>query len=86
MSANISERQYYDAFRERLVRLRRSLDWSQADMAAALNIPLPNYKKYERRSKFPLHLIERLALVTHRDVEFIVTGKAAIRVLSRRVA
>lgn len=80
------ERDYYDGFRERLVRLRQALNWSQAQMAEALNIPLANYKKYEVRSKFPLHLIDRLALVTHRDVEFIVTGRATVRTLGRRVA
>lgn len=73
--ATVSERNYYAALRSRLVSTRHQLDWSQADMANALGIPLANYKKYEVRSKFPLHLVERLALVTHRDVEYIVTGK-----------
>lgn len=81
-----SEREYYDSFKKRLKSLRDSLDWSQADMASALSIPLVNYKSYERRSKFPLHLVERLALVTHRDVDFIVTGRSTARMLGRRVA
>lgn len=55
-------------------------------MAEALDIPLVNYKTYEKRSKFPLHLIDKLALVTHRDVEFIVTGRSTARMLSRRAA
>lgn len=85
------ERQYWDEFRKRLVTLRLSLkrgdrSWSQADMAEALDIPLTNYKSYEQRSKFPLHLVDKLALVTHRDVEFIVTGRAPVREFRRRVA
>jgi len=44
-------------------------------MADALNVPIDNYKKYETRSKFPPHLLERLALVTHRDLDFWVCGR-----------
>lgn len=65
---------YYSGFRDRLVLLREELDWSQAQMAKALGVPLANYKKYEIRSKFPLHKIELLALVTHETVEYVVTG------------
>jgi hypothetical protein len=83
--ANPSERQYWDEFRARLVKIRTDLDWSQADAAAALDIPLTNYKSYEVRSKFPLYLIEKLALVTHRDVEFIVTGRNVVK-FRRQVA
>jgi hypothetical protein len=54
-------------------------------MAAALDIPLTNYKSYEVRSKFPQYLIEKLALVTHRDVDFIVTGRNVVR-FRRQVA
>lgn len=81
-----SAQQYYLSFRERLKDIRAQLKWSQADMANALGIPLVTYKSYEVRSKFPPHLIERLALVTHTDVGYIVTGKAPIHRLSRRVA
>lgn len=66
---------YYEDFRERLVSLRLQLNWSQPQMADALGLTLARYQKYEIRDKFPLHLIAKLALVTHRDVEFIVTGK-----------
>lgn len=83
--ASPSERQYWHEFRQRLVGLRDQLGWSQADMAKALDIPLTNYKSYEVRSKFPVHLLEKLALVTHRDVDFIVTGRN-VRELRRRAA
>jgi transcriptional regulator with XRE-family HTH domain len=71
----VSERAYYTGFRDRLRSIRIELDWSQAEMAEALGISLDNYKKYEIRSKFPPHLLEKLALVTHRRIEFIVTGR-----------
>lgn len=77
---------YYDAFRKRLVDLRKQLGWSQEDMAKALGIALPNYQKYEIRSKFPLHHLEQLARVTHRDLDFIVTGRSVARLSPRRVA
>jgi len=72
-------RGYYASFKVRLIATRKSLHWTQEDMATALGIPLVTYKSYERRSKFPLHLLEQLARVTHRDVEYIVTGKAKLR-------
>jgi transcriptional regulator with XRE-family HTH domain len=79
---------YYDQFRQRLIHVRLELDWTQEVMAQALGIPLANYKKYEIRSKFPLHLIPKLAIVTHRDVDFIVTGRtpSSPRVIRSRVA
>lgn len=80
-----TERDYHAAFRERLIATRNRLEWTQAKMASALGIELENYKKYERRSKFPLHLIEQLALVTHSEIDFIVTGRN-VRAFVRRDA
>lgn len=80
-----TERAYYDAFRTRLIATRKRLDWTQLQMATALNIELENYKKYERRSKFPLHLIEHLALVTHSEIDYIVTGRN-VKAFTRRDA
>lgn len=78
---------YYDQFRKRLLNLRLELDWTQPQMAEALGVPLDSYKKYEKRDKFPLHLLGKLALVAHRDVEFIVTGRVSgPRVIRSRVA
>lgn len=84
---DMAERAYHEAFRKRLRAIREELDWSQSEMADALGIPLENYKKYERRSKFPPHLLDRLALVTHRNIEYIVTGRGPnIRVVRARTA
>lgn len=80
-----TERAYYDDFRSRLIATRARLNWTQQQMATALGIELANYKKYERRSKFPLHLIEQLALVTHSEIDFIVTGKN-VKAFTRRSA
>jgi transcriptional regulator with XRE-family HTH domain len=74
-TAFVSDRAYYDDFRARLRTIRDELGWSQADMADALNLSVDTYKKYESRSKFPAYLFERLALITHRRIEYIVTGK-----------
>lgn len=78
-----SEREYYDAFRRRLKRLRLAADWSQQNMADALDVPLENYKAYEKRVRFPPHLLEKLALVTRSDVNYIVTGKPTLRSVKR---
>lgn len=77
--------QFYDDFRGRLVDLRLANGYSQDQFADLLEIPRHNYKKYESRSKFPLHCIPRLALVTKESVEFLVTGRNA-KVFRPRVA
>ncbi len=80
-----AERAYHETFRARLVGLRNDLGYSQPQMAEALGLSLDNYKKYETRSKFPPHLFNKLALVTHRPLEYIVTGQGPnIRPIARR--
>lgn len=84
-SEDPAERVYHEAFRARLVGLRLDLGYSQSEMAEALGLSIDNYKKYETRSKFPPHLFNKLALVTHRPLEFIVTGQGPnIRTVARR--
>ena len=82
-----SERAFHEAFRRRLKEVRDELGWTQADMAEALGVPLENYKKYERRSKFPPHLFAQLARVTHRPIEFLLTGRGPnLRIVRNRTA
>lgn len=70
-----SESAYYEAFRQRLKEFRAELNYSQTEMAQALGMTKANYQKYEDRSKFPLHKMEALALVTRKPLHFIVTGR-----------
>lgn len=81
----VTERLYHEAFRERLVALRESLGWTQPQMAKALQISVDNLKKYETIYKFPPYLYESLALVTHRDIHYIVTGKNITQFRKRAV-
>jgi transcriptional regulator with XRE-family HTH domain len=75
MAGSTTEREYYEAFSARLKATRQSLGWTQAQMAKALGVEYENFKKYEAGVRFPLHVIERLALVTQRSVDYWVTGK-----------
>lgn len=68
------ESEYHQAFRRRLREMREAIGYTQVQMATALDMPLVNYKQYEVRSKFPLHKLERLALVTHETLDYIITG------------
>ena len=73
---------YYSAFRERLKAIRLDLGFSQEQMALALGVSLAVYQKYEVRSKFPPHLLEKLSLISQRDIGFIVTGRGpSLRVI-----
>ena len=66
---------YYAAFRARLKALRKDLGYSQSQMAEAIGISLDRYKKYETRDRFPPHLLNKLALNSHRPLEYVVTGR-----------
>jgi transcriptional regulator with XRE-family HTH domain len=59
---------------------REARGWTQAQMALALGIPAERYRKYETRSPLPLYLVERFALITGRDVVYLVTGKSSASV------
>jgi hypothetical protein len=54
--------------------------YTTADMAAALQIPAENYRKYENRTPMPHHLIEPFALIVGRDVSYVLTGKSPLLV------
>jgi transcriptional regulator with XRE-family HTH domain len=71
----VTERVYYEEFRERLRARRVAMERSQEDMARALGIPKSTYEKLEQRDRFPLYLIEKLAFCTDLPVEFWVTGR-----------
>lgn len=79
----VTERAYYDDFRERLRAKRVAMNRSQADMARALGIPKSTYEKIEQRDRFPLYLIEKLALFTDMPVEYWVTGRVKFGELYR---
>jgi transcriptional regulator with XRE-family HTH domain len=70
-----THRAYYDAFRKRLVAIREELGWTQERMSELLGVTLDSYKKYETKYKFPPHLLDKLAGVTHRSLDFIVSGR-----------
>lgn len=85
MTIHETERQYYQGFAARLKTARLAMGLSQPKMALALGLEYENYKKYEQRGRYPLHAVERLALVTQRSVEFWITGHN-VRQLVRRQA
>jgi DNA-binding XRE family transcriptional regulator len=68
------EATFNEAFCARVKRLRIERGWTQAQMAAALDLPFERYKKYETRSPLPHYLVERLALTVDRDPCFVLTG------------
>lgn len=74
----VSERAYYEEFRERLRAKRVAMNRSQDEMARALGIPKSTYEKLEQRDRFPLYLIEKLSLFTQMPVEFWVTGRVTM--------
>lgn len=77
MAETATQARFVAALCARIKRLRDEKDWTQEQMATALGIPTERYRKYEKRSALPHHLIERLALITGRDIAYILTGTAA---------
>jgi transcriptional regulator with XRE-family HTH domain len=69
------ERLFNEALGARVAGLRKEKDWTAEQMAIALGIPAARYRKYEGRTPLPGYLIPRLAAITSRTVEYILTGR-----------
>lgn len=68
---------FYEAFRERLCRLREQEGLTQEQLCELIDIPVSSYKHMEgkRASKFPLHKISRLSLALRHSCDYILTGR-----------
>jgi transcriptional regulator with XRE-family HTH domain len=71
------EAQFNEALCARTHRLRNERGWTAEQMATALGVPPDRYRKYEYRSPLPHYLIAQFAVIVGRDIEYILTGKAA---------
>jgi len=77
--AALTERAFNVEYCKRVRALREARGYSQEQMADTLGIPPDRYRKYEGRSPLPVYLVPRFALIVGRDVEYVVTGRAARR-------
>jgi transcriptional regulator with XRE-family HTH domain len=68
---------FNEALIARVHRLRNDRGWTAQQMATALGVPAELYRKYEYRTPLPHYLIERIALIVGRDIEYILTGKTS---------
>ncbi len=75
MSIDNDELSFNKALLDRVRGIRAAKGWSAEEMAMALGIPAERYRKYEKRSPIPHYLIPRLALISGRSAEWILTGK-----------
>ncbi len=66
---------YREAFCARVKALRQARGFTQAEMAHALGITEEAYRKNEKRSPLPHHLIERFVAIVGTDVQFLMTGR-----------
>lgn len=73
--ADATERAFNEAYRARIRAIREELDWTADNMAKALGVPADRYRKYESRSNMPHYLIERFALITRKDINYVLTGR-----------
>lgn len=73
------EAQFNDALCARVKALREARGWKQDQMATALGIPYDRYRKYEYRTPIPHYLIEQFAEIVGRDIDYVLTGKSAVR-------
>lgn len=79
MANDDSEAAYNAALCARVKHCRLQKNWTAEQMARALGVPAERYRKYEARSVLPLYLVERLALICDKSIEFIVTGRETRR-------
>lgn len=75
MTLWLDETLFNDQICARIRQLRIDKDWTQAQMAAAIGVPVERYKKYETRSPLPAYLIPRFAMIVDRPMSYVLTGK-----------
>jgi hypothetical protein len=73
--SGMSKTEFREVFQKRLKALRG--EKSREAFARDLDIPAENYRKYETRSDFPIDKLARLAEVTGRSLEFLLSGSEA---------
>lgn len=68
----LEEQEFTAAFQAKLRETRTAMAWSQAQMAAALDLRVDTYKKYENRSSsvFPLYLVPKLMFITNTNFSY----------------
>lgn len=75
MTSESDEFLFNNAYCARVKQARLERGWTAEQMATALGIPPERYRKYENRSPLPPYLIERFALISGKDVAYVVTGR-----------
>lgn len=70
-----TEKEYNDAFRQRLRALRRARRLTQEQMGLLLGIPGDTYRKYEKNHMLPHFLLVRFAIAVGSSVNYLITGE-----------
>jgi transcriptional regulator with XRE-family HTH domain len=75
MTSTNDELAFNAALAQRVRSIREAKGWTAEEMAVALGVPAERYRKYEGRSPIPQYLVPRVALISGRSVEWVLTGK-----------
>jgi len=70
-----NQSKYQEDFCARLQEIRKDAGFSQSAFAEALGLPRDTYAKYETRSLLPHDLIDDVAQLTGRSIDFVLTGR-----------
>lgn len=74
-----SQQEFNALFIARVKALREERGWTAERMAHALRVPPERYRKYESRTPLPHYLIEPFAILTDRDILYVLTGAPSRR-------
>lgn len=75
--------EFRKAFVGRVRQIRESLGWSPTHMAEMMNVEIESWRKYEKRTPLPHHLIPKFCLLTGVDVWYLFTGERVGKVQPR---
>jgi transcriptional regulator with XRE-family HTH domain len=67
--------EFIAAFIARTKELREESDKTQEQVAIALGVPVPTYRKYETRSPIRIHLIDRFIAIVDGDLQYLIGGR-----------
>jgi len=66
---SVHSRRFKLLVQSRIIRVRHRMNWTQPQMARALDIPTERYKSYEYKAAMPFHIMVLFCDVTNTPME-----------------
>lgn len=77
LTRRMTPQEFNEQFVRRVRQIREALGWKPILMAERMGVPLETWRKYEKRTPLPHHLIPTFCRITGVEVWYLLTGETA---------